>query len=179
MIARCWPKLPLSSTTRVTSGRLANCSRKSAAERSRLPSFTKMTSYDMPSPSSAGYRRAKSEPSPSSSLYTGMTTDRSINWGRTLFFSFDNLSRRSAHAIDVGVRHRREERQRRDGAADALGVRELARAPAELAIEREEMHRRIVHADADAVVAHAGDEARALDLARQHDLEHVPVALRV
>src|ERR1044071_4901021 len=43
-IAMCWPKLPLSSTTRVTSGRRANCSRRIAAERSRLPSLTKITS---------------------------------------------------------------------------------------------------------------------------------------
>src|SRR3982750_442984 len=44
MIAMCWPKLPFSSTTRVTSGRFANCSRRMAAERSRLPSLTKITS---------------------------------------------------------------------------------------------------------------------------------------
>jgi hypothetical protein len=44
MIARCWPKLPLNRMTRVVSGRAANCSRSSAAERSRLPSLTKITS---------------------------------------------------------------------------------------------------------------------------------------
>ena len=40
----CWPKLPLKRITRVTSGRFWNCSRSSAAERSRLPSFTKTIS---------------------------------------------------------------------------------------------------------------------------------------
>ena len=44
MIAMCWPKLPLNRMTRVTSGRAWNCSRSMAAERSRLPSLTKMTS---------------------------------------------------------------------------------------------------------------------------------------
>src|SRR5689334_5990750 len=56
-------------------------------------------------------------------------------------------------------------------------MRGLAGAPAEIAVELEKMHRRIVHADADPVPAHGGDELRARRALGQHDLEHVPVRL--
>ena len=38
--------------------------------------------------------------------------------------------------------------------ADALGVREIAGLVAELAEQREQVHRRVVHADADARCVH-------------------------
>src|SRR5689334_19467138 len=89
----------------------------------------------------------------------------------------EHLACRLADPIDVRVGHGRKERKRGDAAADALGVRELALAPAELAVELEQVHRGVVHADAYAVLAHPGDEARAREAIRQHDLEHVPVRL--
>src|SRR5436305_849972 len=103
-----------------------------------------------------------------------MTTERFIasrNQGRTTIFRrakkpgpslFLVWSRKHflcsvADSIHIRFVHAREKRQRSDLPADALGVRELALAPAEAPVELEEVHRRIVHAHADAVVAHAGD----------------------
>ena len=54
-------------------------------------------------------------------------------------------------------------------------MRELAFAPAKFPIEREKVHRGVVYADADARLAHRGDEPGAGKLLRQDDLKHVPV----
>src|SRR3989442_4909575 len=54
-------------------------------------------------------------------------------------------------------------------------MRELAGAPAERAVQGEQMHRRVMHADADALLAHRGDEPGTVRAPGQHDLEHVPV----
>src|SRR5438309_11610515 len=54
-------------------------------------------------------------------------------------------------------------------------MRELAGAPAERAVQGEQVHRRVMHADADALLAHRRDEPGAVRAPGQHDLEHVPV----
>src|SRR5882724_8072400 len=54
-------------------------------------------------------------------------------------------------------------------------MRELAGAPAERAVQREQVHRRVMHADSDALLAHRGDEPGAVCTLGQHYLEHVPV----
>src|SRR5437762_6025432 len=54
-------------------------------------------------------------------------------------------------------------------------MRELAGAPAERAVQGEQVHRRVMHADADALFAHRGDEPGAVCVPWQHDLKHVPV----
>ena len=85
--------------------------------------------------------------------------------------------RRLDDPVDVRQLHRREQRQRHGLAADALGVRELSLAVAQRAIGREEVDRRIVHADADAPLRHRLDELQAGDaqpLERQQRREHVP-----
>src|SRR2546426_11589838 len=54
-------------------------------------------------------------------------------------------------------------------------MRELAGPPAERAVQGEQVHRRVMHADADALLAHRRDEPGAVRAPGQHDLEHVPV----
>src|SRR5205807_2118912 len=56
-------------------------------------------------------------------------------------------------------------------------MRELASTPAERAVQGEQVHRRVMHADADALLAHRGDEPGALCALGQHNLEHVPVRM--
>src|SRR5262245_27941101 len=71
-------------------------------------------------------------------------------------------------------------RQCDDAAADPLGVRKVTLLPAEAAVQREQVDRRIVHAGADPGGAHARYELPAPDaqtLERQNDLKHVPVRL--
>ena len=85
-----------------------------------------------------------------------------------------------ADAVDVGVGHGREQRQRHGFAADALGVREIALLEAQLAVEREQVHApgnaRRCRCRARCI---ARDElaARSHALERQQHLEHVPVAV--
>src|SRR3989442_3594123 len=54
-------------------------------------------------------------------------------------------------------------------------MRELASAPAERAVQGEQMHRRVMHADADAWLGYRGDEPGAVGGLGKHYLEHVPV----
>src|SRR6185436_10288851 len=92
-----------------------------------------------------------------SSLYTGMTTETSgVAIARDgLEYS---LAQRAADPVDVGVLHARKERQRERARADGLGVRKVAGLVAEAAVGGEEMHRLVVHADADAALVHQLDE---------------------
>src|SRR5690242_5785078 len=106
-----------------------------------------------------------------------MTTESFIYWVTVTIFLRKHFPCRFAYPIDIRIGHRREKRQGGDAAADALGVRKLAGAPAEIAVELEEMHRRIVHADADALFAHRGDEFCPGRAIGQDHLEHVPIRL--
>jgi hypothetical protein len=82
-----------------------------------------------------------------------------------------------ANPLDVLIAHGRKQRQRGDAAADVLGHGEIAGLEAHLPIQRQQMNRRVVHADADAGGVHLLDEGAALDVPGQHDLKHVPVAV--
>src|SRR5689334_18943284 len=55
---------------------------------------------------------------------------------------------------------------------------ELPLAPAQALVELEEMHRGVMYADADARFTHVAYEGRPFEVARQGDLEHVPVRVR-
>src|SRR6266545_1613629 len=165
--------------TRVTSGRRSHCSRSSAAERSRLPSLTKMISYGVASASSAGYSRANSAGRPASSLYTGMTTDStgtpSVDDSFMVFA--DDLGTRVADAVDVRCVHPRVQRQCERFAGDALGVRELAFVMTERAAERRQMQRLVRHAGRDPTLGERVAKRLAGDrhpVERQQDIPHVP-----
>src|SRR5690242_20662375 len=137
----------------------------------------------MPSTSSAAYRRAKSSGSTDSSLYTGMTTERT---GAGSVISRGLAPKRAAHALahalDVGRAHLWEERQRHGLARDALGVRKHSLAQPLVAEERREVDRFVRHARADAFLLHRVHESlarRARLGERQQDGEHVPAVAGV
>jgi hypothetical protein len=77
----------------------------------------------------------------------------------------------------VAVLHRGKERQCNGRSSDALGMREVAFAETHRPIQREQVQRGIMHADADALFLHRRDELAAIGAGRQQDLEHVPVAV--
>ena len=83
-----------------------------------------------------------------------------------------------ANPGDIRVGHRREQRQGDDAPADVFGMRKIAVLPAELAVEGEQVQRRVVHADADAAFLHGRDEGAAVGASGQQRLEHVPVGIR-
>src|SRR5579862_7245748 len=82
-----------------------------------------------------------------------------------------------AYAIDVLVFHRWKQRQRDDTGTDVFRDRIITGLEAHLAIKCQQVNCRVVHADADACSVHRMDEFPTFHRLRQHDLEHVPVAV--
>ena len=130
--AACWPKLRRSSTTRVTLDGVrtaragAQRNDRHCRHRRTRPRSVRCRA------SSAAYRRSKSCGRQASSLKTGITmlscgadarsaTSRCLDSAATV--NFLSPAQRYAHAVDVGVGHRRKQRQADGLAADARCAR--------------------------------------------------------
>ena|SRR6202451_968177 len=85
---------------------------------------------------------------------------------------------RSYNSFDVGVVHGGKERQGNDLSANTLCHWEHPFLEAALAVQGEQVDRRVVKADADIKIQHAPHECCAADAIRQNEMKHMPIALR-
>src|SRR5262249_7671869 len=115
-----------------------------------------MTSDDRSSASSTGPSRAWSDASPAASLKTGITTETAgaptadARGDVSSGMAPDDIRERRGHVLDVVPCHGRKQREREDALRCARGVWQIGgRDPEPLAVERMEMQRLEMEADAD------------------------------